>query len=292
MLGIALACHGAKLVFRSWAWRAIVNAAYPGSRLKFRSALGAYVAGVGVNSIVPARGGDVVKMYLARQRIEGGSYFTLAPTLVVETMLDFVVASCFLGWAMAIGALPVHQVYARLPAVDWKFLLRHDRVTIYFLIAFFIIGVAGFVYARSRWDEFKRRVGAGFAILYDRRAFAVHVIGPQLVSWVLRIASLFFFLKAFHVPATLHNALLTQVVDSLSTLFPASPGGAGTKQGLTEFLFRNSRISQTLLLAFSVGMNIAIVVANLVFGMIAIGLMARTLSFKRIRAASSADQAA
>lgn len=292
MLGLALACHGAKLVFRSWAWRAIVNAAYPNSRLKFRSALGAYVAGVGVNSIVPARGGDVVKMYLARQRIEGGSYFTLTPTLIVETLLDFVIASCFLGWAMAIGALPVHQVYARLPTVDWKFLLRHDRLTIYFLIAFFIILVGAFVYARSRWDEFKKRVGAGFAILYDRRAFAMHVILPQLISWVLRIASLFFFLKAFHVPATVHNALLTQVVDSLSTLFPASPGGAGTKQGLTEFLFRNSRISHTLLLAFSVGMNIAIVVANLVFGLIAIGLMAKTLSFKRIRAASSADQTA
>jgi uncharacterized membrane protein YbhN (UPF0104 family) len=291
MLGIALACHGAKLVFRSWAWRAIVNAAYPKSPLRFRSALGAYVAGVGVNSIVPARGGDVVKMYLARQRIEGGSYFTLAPTLVVETMLDFVIASCFLGWAMAIGALPVHQVYARLPTVDWKFLLRHDRVTIYFLIAFVIIGIGAFVYARSRWDDFKKRVGAGFAILRDRRGFVIHVIGPQLVSWVLRIGSLFFFLKAFRVPATIHNALLTQVVDSLSTLFPASPGGAGTKQGLTEFLFRSSRISHTLLLAFSVGMNIAIVVANLVFGMIAIGLMAKTLSFKRIRAASSADHA-
>ena len=83
---------------------------------------------------------------------------------------------------------------------------------------------------------------------------------------------------------------IAQVVDSLATLFPASPGGAGTKQGLTEFLFRNSRISNTLLLAFSVGMNIAIVVVNLVFGMIAIFLMAKTLSFKRIRVASQADQ--
>jgi uncharacterized membrane protein YbhN (UPF0104 family) len=291
MLGLALVCHAAKLVFRSWAWRAIVNSAYPKSPLKFRSALGAYVAGVGVNSIVPARGGDIVKMYLARQRIQGGSYFTLTPTLVVETMLDFVVASCVLGWAMAIGALPVHQVYARLPTVDWKFLLRHDRVTIYFLIAFFIIGVAAFVYARRRWDDFKARVGAGFAILRDRSRFVVHVLVPQTISWVLRIASLFFFLKAFRVPATIHNALLAQVVDSLSTLFPASPGGAGTKQGLTEFLFRDSHVSHTLLLAFSVGMNIAIVVANLIFGLIAIALMARTLSFKRIRVASQADQA-
>ena len=292
MLGLALACHAVKLLFRSYAWRAIVNAAYPRSKLKFRSALGAYVAGVGVNAIVPARGGDVVKMYLARQRIEGGSYFTLAPTLIVETMLDFVVASCFLGWAMAIGALPVHQVYARLPAVDWKFLLRHDRVTIYFLVAFFIIGVAAFVYARQRWDDFKARVGAGFAILRDRSAFLLQVILPQAISWVFRLASLFFFLKAFHVPATIHNTLLAQVVDSLSTLFPASPGGAGTKQGLTEYLFHHTGISSTLLLAFSVGMNIAIVVTNVIFGLIAIGLMAKTLSFKRIRVASQADHAA
>lgn len=289
MLGLALACHGVKLLFRSWAWRAIVNAAYPSSKLKFRSAVGAYVAGVGVNSIVPARGGDVVKMYLAKHRIEGGSYATLAPTLVVETMFDFVVGSCVLGWAMAIGALPVHQVYARLPSVDWKFLLRHDRVTIYFLVAFLIIGVAAFVYARRRWDEFKAKVGAGFAILQDRSRFAWHVLLPQAVSWVLRIATIFFFLKAFHVPATVHNALLAQVVDSLSTLFPASPGGAGTKQGLTEFLFRRTGISNTLLLAFSVGMNIATVVANLVFGLIAVGLMTRSLSFKRLRSASRAD---
>ena len=33
----------------------------------YRSVLGAYVAGVGVNSIAPARGGDVVKLYLVRQ---------------------------------------------------------------------------------------------------------------------------------------------------------------------------------------------------------------------------------
>ena len=289
MLGLAIACHGIKLLFRSYAWRAIVNYAYPHSKLKYRSALGAYVAGVGVNSIVPARGGDVVKMFLARQRIEGGSYFTLAPTLVVETILDFVVASCFLGWAMAIGALPVHQVYARLPTVDWKFFLRHDRVTIYFLIAFVIIGIAGFVYARMRWDDFKARVGAGFSILLDRPVFLAQVIFPQAISWIFRLGSLFFFLKAFHVPATIHNTLLVQEVDSLSTLFPASPGGAGTKQGLTEFLFHKSKISHTLLLAFSVGMNIAIVVANLVFGLIAIGLMARTLSFKRLRVASQAD---
>ena len=64
----------------------------------------------------------------------------------------------------------------------------------------------------------------------------------------------------------IHNALLALVVDSLATLFPATPGGAGTKQGLIVFLFRGEAISKSLLLAFSVGMNIALVVFNLVLG--------------------------
>jgi uncharacterized membrane protein YbhN (UPF0104 family) len=291
LLGIALACHVAKLVFRSWAWRAIVAAAYPGSRLKLRTAFGAYMAGVGVNSIVPARGGDVMKLYLVRHRIEGASYATLAPTLVVETMFDFVVSGTVLVWALVTGVLPAHQVYSRTPSVDWKFFLRHEQLTLIALIVLAVLGLGVFVWARFEWTGFKQRVGRGFAILRQPSRFLAHVIFPQAISWVLRIASLFFFLKAFGVPATVHNALLVQVVDSLATLFPATPGGAGTKQGLTELLFRGRGVPHTLLLAFSVGMNIALVVTNLVLGLASIGLMARTLSFKRLRLASRADQA-
>ena len=116
------------------------------------------------------------------------------------------------------------------------------------------------------------------------------MILPQAISWVLRVASLYYFLEAFGVPSSIHNALLALVVDSLATLFPATPGGAGTKQGLIVFLFHGEAISKSLLLAFSVGMNIAIVVFNLVLGAIALFLMARTLSWKRLRAAKAAEE--
>jgi uncharacterized membrane protein YbhN (UPF0104 family) len=92
------------------------------------------------------------------------------------------------------------------------------------------------------------------------------------------------------VHATIHNALLAQVVDSLATLFPATPGGAGTKQGLIVYLFRSEAVSKSLLLAFSVGMNIAITITNLVMGLLAIGLMAKTLSFKQVRQRSKAEE--
>jgi uncharacterized membrane protein YbhN (UPF0104 family) len=289
-LAYAIACHIAKLLFRAGAWRAIVDAAYPDGRLKFRTAFGAYVAGVGVNSIVPARGGDVVKLYLVKERIPGSSYATLTPTLIVETLFDFVVAGLIIGWALVSGVLPTHQLYSRIPTVDWKFFLRHEQGTAIALGVILLAAVLALFWVRRQVDEFRARVRRGFAILDDRPRFVRSVIVPQAVSWFFRLASLYFFLKAFGVSATIHNALLAQVVDSLATLFPATPGGAGTKQGLTEFLFRGRGVSHTLLLAFSVGMNITIVVVNVLMGLIAIGLMARTLSFKRIRRASRAEE--
>ncbi len=289
-LGLALACHVVKLLFRAGAWRAIVDAAYPEAKLKYRTALGAYVAGVGVNSVVPARGGDVVKMYLVKSRIPDGKYSTLAPTLVVETLFDSVAAGIVIAWALATGVLPTHKLYSRLPDVDWKFFVRHEHFTLYLVGGLLAALVIGFFVLRTKAREFRERVRRGFAILGDRPRFFRSVIAPQAVSWVLRIASLYFFLEAFDVTATIHNALLALTVDSLSTLFPATPGGAGTKQGLTEFLFRGRGESHTLLLAFSVGMNIAITVANLVLGLVSIGLMARTLSFKRLRTRAQAAE--
>jgi uncharacterized protein (TIRG00374 family) len=120
----------------------------------------------------------------------------------------------------------------------------------------------------------------------------LRVLVPQLASWVLRIASMYYFLRAFGVHATIHNALLAQVVESLATLFPATPGGAGTKQGLIVFLFAGEAVSKSLLLAFSVGMNIALVVFNLLLGAAALFLMARTLSVKRIRLAHAREKKA
>ena len=289
-LGLALACHVIKLVFRARAWQNILKASYPGNRLKFRSAFGAYVAGVGINSVAPARGGDVVKLYLVKHRMDEATYPTLASTLVVETILDFLVAGGLMIWALSIGVLPTHQVYSRIPTVDWKFFLRHERATAYGLIVLLIVAAVGVLWARRRVEHFWEHVRLGFAILRDRRAFLVGVIVPQAISWVFRIATLYFGLKAFGVHASIHNALLAQVVDSLATLFPATPGGAGTKQGLIVYLFRGQAISKSLLLAFSVGMNIAITVVNLLMGLAAIALMARTLSFKRLRQQSRKEQ--
>ena len=290
-LGVAVALHVAKLLFRAGAWRTILDASYPEKRPRFRSALGAYFAGVGVNSIAPARAGDLVKLYLIHRRIPESTYATLAPTLVSETLFDAVVGAALIGWALTLGVLPTHELYSRLPSVDWGFVLRHEQGTAIGLATTLAAGALGLYLFARHGDAFRARLARGFAILRDPRRFAVGVLLPQAISWGLRIASVFFFLRAFGVRATVHNALLVQVVDSLSTLFPATPGGAGTKQGLIVFLFHGETVSKAALLAFSVGMTITTLVCNIVLGALALLLMARTLSWRRLRAnAQAADR--
>jgi len=290
-LALALTLHLVRLVCRVAAWRAILSAAYPDARPRFRSAFGAYVAGVGVNAVAPARAGDVVKLFLIKRRIADASYATLTPTLVAETLFDAVVGLALMIWALSLGVLPTHEVYSRLPSVDWGFLVRNEKWTALALVVLLAVLVIGLIVFLEKGEAFRARVGRGFAILRQPRRFATRVVLPQALSWVFRIATLYYFLRAFNVHASIHNSLLAQVVDSLSTLFPATPGGAGTKQGLIVFLFRGEAVSKTALLAFSVGMNIAIVVFNLVLGLLALYAMARTLSWKRVRAAHRAEAA-
>jgi uncharacterized membrane protein YbhN (UPF0104 family) len=209
---------------------------------------------------------------------------TLAPTLLAETLFDFVVGLALMGWALSLGVLPAHQVYSRLPSVDWGFLLSNEKWTAIGIASFLTIALIGFIVFLEKGEAFRARFSRGFAIMRQPRRFFVRVIVPQALSWSLRLGTIYYFLRAFSIRATIHNALLAMVVDSLATLFPATPGGAGTKQGLIVFLFKGEAVSKSALLAFSVGMNIAIVVFTLVVGSIALFLMARTLSWKRLRA--------
>jgi len=290
-LALALALYLARLVCRAIAWRAILTAAYPDRRPKLRSAFGAYVAGVGVNSIAPARAGDVIKLYLIKHRIPEASYATLTPTLLVETLFDFFVGVALMLWALSLGVLPTHDVYSHLPSVDWGFFVRHEKWTAIGVAAAATAALIGFIVFLEKGEAFRARIGRGFAIVRTPSRFLTRVVLPQALSWGLRLATMYYFLRAFAVHASVHNALLAMVVDSLATLFPATPGGAGTKQGLIVFVFAGQAVSATALLAFSVGMNIAIVVFNVVLGGLALFAMARTLSWRRLRAAHAEEAA-
>ena len=199
------------------------------------------MAGVGVNAIVPARGGDVVKLYIARHRIDGSSYPTLASSLVVETLLDFVVAALLFLVAIQMGLLPGLPDLPRLPAFDWSFVVEHPRIAVF--IWCILLGGAD---RAGRWASrhvtaFRQKLALGFAILHDWRVYVREVVSWQAGSWVARVGSTFFFLRAFHVDATAKTTLAVLVVGGLSTLLPFTPGGAGTQQAILVFALSRRR---------------------------------------------------
>jgi uncharacterized membrane protein YbhN (UPF0104 family) len=278
-LGIGVGLYVLRVSARPVAWRNIIAAAYPAARVPLPRVFGAYWVGVGINAVVPARGGDAAKLVLVKRKVPETTYPTLGATLIVETLFDFFVSGVFFLWALTLGVLP--GVHANIPGLDWNWVFNHPKASAA------IAGVATFgggalvVALQPRLRGFKARVYQGFAIMRPFERYLREVVTWQALSWVFRFAGVFFFLRAFGLPGTARNVLLTLVVQSLSTLLPFTPGGFGTEQGLLVAVF-NGKLSAAALLSFSVGQKLVTTVVSVVVGAAALFAMVRTLKWRRI----------
>jgi uncharacterized membrane protein YbhN (UPF0104 family) len=289
-LAIGIICHLCKLLAVSRAWRNIVHAAYPDRPVRWRQMFGAYVAGTGVNAIIPARGGDVVRLFLAKRRIEGSTYTTLVSTSLLQTLFDMAVAGCFVLWAITQHVLPGLSVLKSpsLPSLDYGWAFRHPTAGLILFGLLLLFGTALVAWIAERVEEFQAKVAQGFRAFGDRAYYLRRVVFWQLADWSLRLMTVFFFLRAFGIPATPHNALLVQVSQSLATIFPVSPAGIGTEQALLVYVFRQVT-SKSVALSFSVGMRVTLIIVNAVVGFTAILLMTGTLHVRRAAEADRAD---
>jgi uncharacterized membrane protein YbhN (UPF0104 family) len=289
-LAIGICCHFCKLLAVSRAWRNIIKAAYPDQPVPWPQMFGAYVAGTGVNAIVPARGGDVVRLFLAKHRIEGSTYTTLVSSSLLQTIFDMTVAGCLLVWAVTQHVLPGIDVLRSpsLPSLDYGWAFRHPTAGLILFGLLLLFGTALIAWVAERVEQFRAKVTQGFTAFRDRSYYLRHVVVWQVADWSLRLVTVFFFLRAFGLPATLHNALLVQVSQSLATILPFSPAGIGTEQALLVYAFRDVT-SRSVALSFSVGMRVTLIIVNAVVGFTAILLMTGTL---RVHRAAKADRAA
>ena len=199
-LGIALVCQFVKVGCVSRAWRNIIAASYPGSVVRWRSIWGAMLARVGVNAVVPARGGDAVGLFIVKRRVESSTYPTLGATLIALTLFDSVVALCFIVYALSTGELPGSSVLAHLKAFDFHWFFAHIRVTLIALGAILLVSLLLLLWFAEQLVGFWQRVGLGFRVFADKTSYLRHVAVWQTADWCLRLTAIFFFLRAFHVP--------------------------------------------------------------------------------------------
>ena len=276
-LAIALVFSLANIALRSLGWRNVLRAAYPTSSIAWDSVFGAAYAGVGVNAVLPARLGDAVKLVLVRQRIRDSTYPTLASTFVVESVVDTLVGGAILFWAWQAGALPGTPQLTSLPLFEIGWYARHPWI----IGALALAALATVFVVQSRVRRFWDRVRQGVTILTTPTVYLRQVAVYQLLGWGCRVGGAFFYLKAFHIEATLENALLVQVASALSTLVPATPGGLGPRQALLIVLLAGAA-SPGAVLAFGVGMELALTVWNVVIGFSALTLMMRGTGIRKL----------
>ena len=279
-LALAALCQIAKTVCMSRAWRNVLARAYPKESVRGRTIYGAVLAGVGVSSVVPARGGEAVKLVIAKRQIKHSTYTTLASSLLVQSVFDTLVATALFIWLLSLGVLPGHALLPNLPTFDFGWFFAHPREAIYVLGTVSLLLTALVLWAVSAIVEFRDQFRQGLAALLDYRYYFRRVVPWQVGDWALRILTLFFALAAFRIPATAYNAFLAQATSSLSTLLPITPSGIGTEQALLTSVFRGVAPATTVL-SFSVGTRLTVIAINVIFGFAAILVFFRTFRYQR-----------
>src|SRR5215207_5058269 len=182
-LAAGVSLHLLNQVVRTRGWFNIIRAAYPAAhQLRARDVTFAYLSGVGLNGVVPARGGDLAKIFLIRRRAPQMRWSTLLATLVPETLFEGALGCLLVAWAVSQGLLPVPTVPGELPWLDVSLIISHP------LSSAAVIALAGTVLLllarrlRRRARTILARLRLGLAILDRPRDFLLGVVSWQALG--------------------------------------------------------------------------------------------------------------
>jgi uncharacterized protein (TIRG00374 family) len=288
---LGLAFFGLNLTLRSRAFFNSLRAAYPAAAFQWRRVWGAYFAAVGFNNVVPARGGDVIKLFLTRSSIPDSRYPTVAAAFFVESIFDICVGVLVLIFAFTRGVFPKPPDFSKLSSFDISYLAEHFHLTLFLLTAIGVLGLLAFALLSERAKAFWARVRQGVTILSDRRRYLREVATLQVVAWTCRFTAFWFLLDAFRVGGSVQNVLLVFAVNQVAGAVPFTPGGAGVQQALLVKVFAHSAPT-AVVAAYSVGQQIAIAAFTAAVGLGAVVFIFRFRSFGEVLHAGRASREA
>ena len=275
---LALAMLAGMQLSRAWAWRNVLRAAYPGTPISFLQLAAAYLAGAGINAIIPARAGDVTKVFLVKRQIPHSSYPAVTSSFLVQSVFDTTVGILVLLYAMTQGLLPDPPRLPHLPAFEISFWANHPR-TLLIVTGVLLLAIAiGVYYLAHHVRRFWARVKQGLVILAQPRRYLREVWAWQGIGWLFRFAAFWLFLEAFGIGGSVGNVLLVMSVQAIATIVPFTPGGAGAQQALLVATLHGP--SRAAVLSFSVGTQLAMAAWSVLLGFAAILLVFRTTDWR------------
>jgi hypothetical protein len=259
---------------RTRAWLTILRTAFAGAPgLAGGDVLRAYLAGSGLNTIVPARGGDVVKLGMIHRRIEGCRYPALAATLVPETLFETACGVGLVAWALAKGFLPVPGARGGLAAVA----VGHPALSV----------LGGAAAGGAAW-WLVRRLRAplrdGMAILRSPMRFVTGVASWQALARLIHLGSMAAFMAAFGLPLTLATVVLVMAAQGAGRILPLAPASAGLRVAMLSYGFlavTGHPVDIAAITAFTVGSSALLTMTALTVALAILSLECGTWSPRR-----------
>jgi hypothetical protein len=213
VLAAAVVLHIAGQVCRGLAWRGVLVAAWPG--VTRRRVCAWHVCGAGLSGVLSARGGDAVRIALARREIDRATVPALAGTLAAEGSIETLSSVLLAVVAIRLGVGDVHAPPA-------------------FVIVAAGLGLALVVGLGARSARV-RRLGAevvrGLAVLRRPRCWARSVLPWQLAARALRLGAATCFLLAFGLPTAPAVVLAACAAQGSGAVLPLPGAGPATVAG-------------------------------------------------------------
>ncbi|HKH64652.1 MAG TPA: lysylphosphatidylglycerol synthase transmembrane domain-containing protein [Solirubrobacterales bacterium] len=278
IFALGLLCLLAMQLARAWAWRNVLRAAYPDKPIPYLPLAAAYLAGAGINAIVPAHAGDATKVFLVKRQIPDSSYPAVTSSFLVQTVFDTSVGVLVLLYAITQGLLPPLPQIPKLPAFEISFWAENPKL-FFITLGLTVLAIAVAIYLLAhRVRRFWARVRQGFVILREPRRYMREVFAWQGAGWLCRFAAFWFFLEAFGIGGSIGNVMLVMSVQAIANIVPFTPGGAGAQQALLVATLHGP--TRTAVLSFSVGTQIAMAAWSVVLGFLSVLLVFRTTDWR------------
>ena len=274
---------------RGHAWANALRAAYPRDAVSERGVVAAFLIGAGMNGILPARGGDALKVVLAKRSVRRATYPTIISSFAVLAPFDTGIGIVVLLYAITQGLLPAAPRLPELPAFEISFWAGHPQLLLFTVTVLAIAIVVTVAVLARRVESFWRRLKQGVAILATPRRYLREVLAWQALGWVLRFASFWLFLDAFNIGGSLDNVLLVMSVQAITGALPFTPGGAGAQQALLVVALDGPTYAAVL--AYSIGQQVAVTAFSVAVAFIVLGLVFRSRDLRRLIREGRAAQA-
>jgi hypothetical protein len=271
---------------RARGWFNIVRAAYPeATELRARDVTLAYLAGAGLNGVVPARGGDLAKLYLVRRRSPGTRWSTLIATFVPETLFEAAVGTGLVIWALSQGFLPIPTARSELPSLDVSLFLQHPFISTAGAAAAGVALTLLYRALRRRARDLLDRLRQGLAILDRPRDFVRGVVTWQALGRVIRLGSLACLMAAFALPVTVGTVILVMTAQGGSRIIPIAPASAGLRIAMLTYGFvevTGEAVDIASITAFTFGVGATLLATGLALSIAILGRELGTASPRRM----------